>query len=110
MTSGKRGREDKSLGSKRTKNRRATKEARLESTRGAWMSRKKQKRRSETERGAGATIIEQHTPKDTMNEWLEKQPIPQKVERMEVKPLPLDTTEEWLRRQVSEKLSKNQEG
>jgi hypothetical protein len=106
MTSGKRVREDKSLGSKRTKNRRASKESKLESTRGVWISHKKQKRRSETERGANATIIQQHMPKDTMNEWLQKQPIPQKEDWTEVTPLPLDTTEEWLRRQVSERLTK----
>ena len=101
MTSGKRGREEKSPSSKRAKNPRSSQETKLGKTRGAWASRK---RKSNTAKEKGSTTLVREMPKDTMNEWLKKQRVIEKEVKPEITP-PLDSTEEWLRKQVRERLS-----
>jgi hypothetical protein len=77
MTSGKKGKEDKGLGSKRTRGRRSSKEAKLESTHGAWISRN-QKRRTGKD-GSSPSIVSQ-IPKDAISERPGKQQIVEKEE------------------------------
>ena len=64
MSSGKRGREEKNLDSKRTKTRRPTEEARLESTHGAWMSSEKRGTKIPKERGS-VTVVHRGTEDTT---------------------------------------------
>ena len=82
--------------------RRTATRATIPDTYDTWLAHQKGRPKIEEE-GASAGKM----PTDTMQEWLSKQTVKEKEETKELAP-PLGTTEEWLRKQISERLSAEQ--
>ncbi len=71
----------------------------------AWLEKQRKRRKPAATERKPAEV--RRMPVDTMEEWLRKQPVVER-EKKEVTP-PISSTEEWLRKQVSSRLSKDRE-